>query len=271
MRQGSPADEVISTDALALVRFGLRAADDPRIVNTVKVIDSLLKVDTPRGPAWRRYNADRYGETSDGSPFMPGNGGIGRAWPLLTGERAHYELAAGRTDEAFRLLHAMETLASDGGMIPEQVWDAEDIPARGLLQGRPTGSAMPLVWAHAEYLKLRRSLKDETIFDRPAQTTHRYLQRRTRSNRAIWRFEHGRRVLAAGESLRIEVLAPAVIVWTRDGWQTRQEIPTRDTGLGLHLADLKTEEMKPTEAVEFTFHWSGSGNWEGRNFAVTVV
>ena len=139
-------DEVVSPDALALVRFGLRATDDPRIVNTLKVIDALLKVDTPRGPAWHRYNGDTYGEKADGSPFEPTTRGIGRAWPLLTGERAHYELAAGRRDQAIRLLHAMESLAGDGGMIPEQVWDAADIPERGLYAGRPSGSAMPLVW-----------------------------------------------------------------------------------------------------------------------------
>jgi glucoamylase len=169
-----PIDEIVSPDALALVRFGLRAADDPRIVNTVKVIDSLLKVDTPDGPAWRRYNGDGYGEKADGSPFEPGKRGIGRAWPLLTGERAHYELAAGRRNEALRLLRAMESLAGDGGMIPEQVWDAADIPERGLFRGSPTGSAMPLVWAHAEYLKLRRSLQDGHIFDQPAQVARRY-------------------------------------------------------------------------------------------------
>ena len=64
-----PVTEVVSPDALALVRFGLRSADDPRIVNTVKVIDALLKVETPGGPAWRRYNGDAYGEKSDGSPY----------------------------------------------------------------------------------------------------------------------------------------------------------------------------------------------------------
>ena len=51
------------------MRFGLRAPDDPRILDTVKVIDALLKVDTPSGPAWHRYNHDGYGEKADGSPF----------------------------------------------------------------------------------------------------------------------------------------------------------------------------------------------------------
>ena len=167
-KAGIPITEIVSPDALALVRFGLRAADDPRIVNTVKVIDAVLKVETPRGPRWHRYNGDAYGEKADGSPFDGKAGGIGRAWPLLTGERAHYELAAGRRDEAIRLLHAMESFAGDGGMIPEQVWDADDIPERGLFRGGPSGSAMPLAWAHAEYLKLRRSLQDGHAFDTAA-------------------------------------------------------------------------------------------------------
>ncbi|HEY4257922.1 MAG TPA: glycoside hydrolase family 15 protein [Candidatus Udaeobacter sp.] len=168
-----PAASIVSIDALALVRFGLRAADDPRIVNTVRVIDSLLKVETPHGPCWRRYNHDGYGEHADGSPFD--GTGIGRAWPLLTGERAHYELAAGRKEEARRLMKTMEAFTSDGGMIPEQIWDAPDIPERSLYFGRPSGSGMPLVWAHAEYIKLSRSIRDGKVFDLPPATARRYL------------------------------------------------------------------------------------------------
>jgi glucoamylase len=103
---------MVSLDALAFARFGLRAPDDPRIVSTVKVVDATLKVDTPRGPAWRRYQGDSYGEHADGGPFD--GTGVGRAWPLLTGERAHYELAAGRTDVATQLAQAMEALAGAG-------------------------------------------------------------------------------------------------------------------------------------------------------------
>src|ERR1700675_2190908 len=94
----APAGELVRPDALALVPFGLRAPDDPRIVNTVRVIDSVLKVNTSFGPLWRRYNGDKYGEHDDGSAFD--GAGVGRPWPLLTGERAHYELAAGRPEVA---------------------------------------------------------------------------------------------------------------------------------------------------------------------------
>ncbi len=174
-----PASCIPGPDALALARFGLRAADDPRVTNTVKVIDALLKVETPNGPAWRRYVDDKYVEHEDGSAFD--GAGIGRAWPLLTGERAHYELAAKRLREAEALMRAMEGFANDGRMIPEQVWDAPDIPERELLFGRASGSAMPLVWAHAEYVKLSRSLDEGRVFDLPPQTVNRYLANHTGS------------------------------------------------------------------------------------------
>src|SRR5438552_40674 len=121
------ATQVISPDSLALVRFGLRAPDDPRILNTVKVIDSLLRVKLPQGPCWYRYNDDGYGEHEDGSPFD--GTGIGRPWPLLAGQRAHYELAAGRPQAAEDLLRVMELSTEGGRLIPEQVWDRADIPA----------------------------------------------------------------------------------------------------------------------------------------------
>jgi glucoamylase len=144
------ADTLVGLEFLYLVRTGLRAADDPRIVATVKLVDELLRVDTPAGPSYRRYNGDGYGEHDDGSPFD--GTGIGRLWPLLTGERGHYAMAAGEDVRPY--LDAMVRMAGKGGLLPEQIWDREAIPERGLYPGKPSGSAMPLVWAHAEFLKL---------------------------------------------------------------------------------------------------------------------
>ncbi len=167
------AVEVISPDALALVRFGLRAPDDPRILNTVKIIDALLQRDVPGGRAWCRYNGDGYGEHEDGESFD--GTGIGRPWPLLTGERAHYEVAAGNPGGAEGLRRTIRKFASATGLIPEQVWDGSKLPGKELFPGQPTGSAMPLVWAHSEYLKLCRSIRDGAVFDLPPQTSARYL------------------------------------------------------------------------------------------------
>ena len=90
-----PARNVVGGDFLHLVRLGIRAADDPLVRDSIAVIDRLLKVDLPQGPCWRRYNHDGYGQKADGSAYD--GTGVGRAWPILAGERGHYELAAGAT------------------------------------------------------------------------------------------------------------------------------------------------------------------------------
>ena len=262
------ARHLVSPDALALVRFGLRAADDPRILDTIKIIDALLKIETPFGTTWHRYNDDGYGEHQDGSPFD--GTGIGRGWPLLTGERSHYELAAGRAKDARQLLLALESFAGEGGLISEQVWDTTDIPERGLHIGRPSGSAMPLVWAHAEYLKLQRSLKDEQVFDMPPQTVKRYLKEKTVSQRIVWRFNHKIRTMPAGKILRIETMAPSIIRWSGDDWKTIQEIKTHDVGIGIHIADLSTNELAKDEQIKFTFYWPKANHWQGEDFIIHV-
>lgn len=265
----TPEAEIVSPDTLALVRFGLRAPDDRRILDTIAVVDSLLRVETAAGPCWKRYSGDGYGEHADGAPFD--GAGVGRLWPLLTGERAHYELAAGRPEAAAALCRTLEGLAGPGGLLPEQVWDAADVPGRDLHRGRPTGSAMPLVWAHAEYVKLLRSLRDGRVFDRPPQPVQRYLEDHTVSRHRVWRFSLKRRRLPAGRSLRLETLAPALVHWTADAWQTTADTATVDTGLGVHLVDLPTAGLAPGETVRFTFYWPEARRWEGADFAVAVV
>jgi glucoamylase len=259
------ASHIISPDALALVRFGLRDANDLRIRNTVQVIDALLKVETPVGPAWHRYNDDGYGEKEDGSAFD--GTGTGRVWPLITGERAHYELAAGNTQEAQKLCRALESFAGDGGLLPEQVWDTSDIPQRELFFGRPSGSAMPLLWAHAEYLKLRRSLSEGRVFDMPIQATRRYIQEKKHSRYATWRMNQKCRTIPSGKTLRIELLEEAVIRWSAGG--QAQEESSRPTGLGVHVADLPTKDMAAGARISFTVRWK-TGN-ETQEFVVTTA
>jgi len=263
-----PAALIVSIDALAFVRFGLRAPDDPRIVNTVKVIDGTLKLNTSRGPAWHRYQGDAYGEHPDGSAYD--GTGVGRAWPLLTGERGHYELAAGRVQNAEQLAHAMETLAGESGLLPEQIWDSADIAGRELFLGHPSGSAMPLVWAHAEYLKLCRSLQDGDVFDRPPQTVERYLRKKTTSSRITWRFNNKVRAIPLGRTLRVETLDAAVVHWSVDGWNTVHDDPTRDTTLGVHVVDLATQHLCQSARIDITFYWPEAERWEGIDYLVRV-
>jgi glucoamylase len=263
-----PASEIVSVDALALVRFGLRAADDPRILNTIKIIDATLKTETETGPVWHRYTHDGYGETKDGGPFE--KAGIGRGWPLLGGERAHYEIAAKNLKEAKRLLGVIGEQTSPGGMIPEQIWDSADIPAHQLTNGHPSGSGMPLVWAHSEYLKLIRSLDDGEVFDTPPQTVRRYIKDKTVSPLIIWRFNHRIRILPSNKTLRIETLAPAQLRWSADDWQTVAEDTTRDTGFGVHVIDLLSEKLPAGATLRFTFYWPQAEKWEGKDFKIAV-
>jgi glucoamylase len=267
--QAFPAPDIVSVDALALVRFGLRAADDPRILNTVKVIDATLRTETSTGPVWHRYTHDGYGETPDGGPFL--DAGIGRGWPLLAGERAHYEIAAGQLDEAKFLLGVMGTQTSPGGMIPEQVWDAEDIPHHELYNGHPSGSGMPLVWAHAEYLKLVRSLDDGNVFDTPPQPVQRYINEKRGAPFIIWRFTHQIHRLQCGNALRIETLAPTQLRWSGDDWETCAEETSRNTNLGIHVIDLPSSKLRANSILRFTFYWPQAERWEGKNFELRIT
>jgi glucoamylase len=263
------ASHIISPDALALVRFGLRAPNDPRILNTLRVIDALLAVELPQGPCWYRYNGDGYGEHKDGSPFD--GTGIGRPWPLLAGERGHYAVAAGHGDEARTLLTVMEgSTIGQSRSLPEQVWDAADIPALELFRGKPTGSACPLVWAHSEYIKLLRSIRDGKIFDQPPQTVQRYLVDKPTRRIFGWRMNNKTHTVPRTKTLRIVLVSPAVVHWSIDGWKSAQDTKTRDSGLGIYTLDLPTASLPVGAQVVFTFLWTGEKRWEGKDYTVTV-
>jgi glucoamylase len=262
-----PASEQVGVDCLQLVRFGLRRADDPLILDSVRVIDALLKVNTPSGPAWYRYNGDGYGEHDDGAPFD--GVGCGRAWPLLTGERGHYELALG--NDPLPYLEAMAAMSSAGGMIPEQVWDGDPIPARGLYPGRPTWSAMPLVWAHAEYIKLVISRQLGQPYDRPQATWQRYGGKRPSTHPAVWLPQAPVQDISVGQVLLIGLFESCTIHWGLDGWQLPQDTESRDTGLGLHVAELDTKTLQAGQHIDFTFRSVTTGEWLGLDYVVAVT
>ncbi len=260
-------DEEISVDFLQLVRCGLRKADDAMIRDSVKAADALLKVDTPNGPAWHRYNGDGYGEHDDGGPFD--GSGRGRAWPLLAGERGHYELAAG--NDPLPYLKAMAAMTGPGGMMPEQVWDAEAIPAQRLFPGKPTGSAMPLAWAHSEFIKLMVSRHIGYPFDRPAAAWRRYEGVRPRIRHAIWCLHAPIGQVAHGATLMIAAPRSAHVHWGVNGWQEIAESETRDTGLGLHVFELDLSGLEHVRRVDFTLQWSDTSEWVGADFHIDVA
>jgi glucoamylase len=262
-----PVSEQVGVDFLQLVRFGLRRADDPLILATVRVADALLRVDTPSGPAWYRYNGDGYGEHEDGSAYD--GTGVGRAWPLLTGERGHYEIAAGR--DPLPLIAAMVRMASAGGMLPEQIWDAAPIPAHGLEPGRPTGGAMPLAWTHAEYIKLVLSRALGRPFDRPDSVWQRYRGERPDLRRVMWCEHAPAESLPQGAALTLALLEPGTFRWGLDGWQDVRERQTSVHPLGLHLVEIDTSGLAAGRRIDMTFRHAASETWVGRDFRIDVT
>ena len=260
-----PGKDIVDAGFLELVRYGIRKPGDPLVEDSLRVVDAVLKVNTPFGPCWRRYNHDGYGESDDGGPYQ--GWGKGRAWPLLIGERGHYELAAGRDVRPF--LRAMEKFATGTGLLPEQVWDEPDRPEAHLYLGRATGGAMPLAWAHAEYLKLVRSAADGQVFDLIAEVADRYRKRRTVKPLEVWKFNRQPGLMRAGMPLRIQASAPFRLRWTCDEWQRMNDAPSTSTGLGEEFVDIPVSRGQRA-LIRFTFFWTEADRWERRDFQVSI-
>ena len=230
---GLAAVDQIGGDFLQLVRYGLRDPEALLVRDSVKLLDALLRVELPAGPCWYRYSGDGYGEHPDGAAYD--GTGQGRPWPLLVGERGHYELARG--SDALPYLRAMAAMADGTGMLPEQLWDAEPVPERRLRRGGPTGSAMPLAWAHAEFVKLACSILVQRPVDRPEPLWARYHKQAPAAHVWYWSPQAPVQHLHSSKRLAICLSAPARVSWELDQGG-RGDTCTRNTGLGVHVAQL---------------------------------
>ncbi len=198
--------EIVDAGFLELVRLGIKPADDPLIMKSVKVIDEVIKVDTPNGEAFYRYNNDGYGEMDDGRRWNWDGKytGKGRLWAFLSGERGQYELALAKqlsknaekkTNEETKFfpvykeykmaelrLEAMQRFANEGLMIPEQIWDKKEVPTAdsqfspNLQFGEGTGSATPLAWSMAQFIRLAVNLEEGKNLDTPDVVYKRYVK-----------------------------------------------------------------------------------------------
>ncbi len=259
------ASALVSMDFSYLVRLGLRQATDSRILETIKVVDQVLGVDTPSGRIYRRYNEDGYGEQADGGPFT--GHGIGRAWPLLVGERGHLALQAGEDPTPY--LNTMLNCASAGGLLPEQVWDSAALPHKGLFPGRPSGSAMPLLWSHAEFLKLLIARAGGRPLELLAAVESHFLDHEAcRPTMRHWRSDAPVTVVASGFSLAIEDSRPFTLHWGRDAWQDVQERDASAAPFGLWVVQFTAEELAKVGRLNFTRRYSEG--WEGIDHVVVV-
>ena len=270
---------LVSLDFSYLVRLGLRSAHDPRIQDTLKIVDRLLMVNTPSGPLYHRYNGDGYGEYHDGRAF-DGNG-VGRAWPLLVGERGHLAMLSG--EDPLPYLHTMWRCSSVGGLLPEQVWDAAPIPDLGLEAGRPSGSAMPLLWAHAEFLKLLVARERQHPVEQLRIVAQRYAPGRhnghaqddepreevdARTGTWHWRDEVPVLKLEVGRSLVIEDRQPFTLQVGFNGWQHAEARVAMERPFGLWGVQLSAAELSGLAELNFTRRFGE--RWEGLDHRVTL-
>jgi glucoamylase len=193
---------VIDGGFTELVRLGELPAGDPDVQASLGVLDKQISVGTPSGTGYYRYgtsaalgSADGYGDCyqpsqtscpTAGAPWPPTGTGTGHLWPVLSGERAESDIAAGHSSAAAPLLDAMLSFSSGVGLVPEQAWEDPGLPASpygsdpstasiGFTDGKAAGSASPLTWAQAQELRLIMSLGKGHTVETPAVTTRRYV------------------------------------------------------------------------------------------------
>ena len=178
---------VIDAGFLELVRLGLKSPTDATIIGSLPIVDGSIKSTTPSGPGWHRYNADGYGDhAGTGAPWAPSGQGTGHAWPVLSVERAEHALLTGGSATVASVLASLSGYASGIGLIPEQDWELPDLAASafgtdptiasiGFANGKPAGSAAPLVWSAGAAVRLVQDVAAGRLLDRPANTTARYV------------------------------------------------------------------------------------------------
>ncbi|TQJ10964.1 glucan 1,4-alpha-glucosidase [Lapillicoccus jejuensis] len=191
---------IIDQGFLELPRLGVLPAGDPDVRASLKVVDQVIRRDTPTGTGFYRYGTDAAGSEDgygdcwtadptdcpvDGQPWPTTGKGSGHLWPVLGGERAEHLLATGNAPAASSLLRTMDRQASGVGLVPEQTWEDPAVAASpygtdptlasiGFEPGKPAGSAAPLTWAQAQEVRLVQSLAQGRLVEQPKDVAARY-------------------------------------------------------------------------------------------------
>ncbi|TMF36793.1 MAG: hypothetical protein E6I27_12105 [Chloroflexi bacterium] len=260
-----PTEGAIAPEFLELVRYGLRRPKDDRVLRSLQGVDTSLKVSLPAGPSWRRFVGDAYGEQEDGAPWD--GSGRGRAWPVLTAERARHFFSMGLP--AAEMVRTLEGFAGQGLALAEQMWDGPDIPSRRLQFGKPNGSACPLGWAHAEYLELLVTIALGGFPDIVMPARRRYTEGPAQESAFVWSHRHQIGRIVAGRRLRVQLPRPGAVHYTFDQWESFTEIEAVDTTLGVWVAEVPCHRLAVGTEFSWTAHYMTG--WEGRNFSLTVV
>ncbi len=124
-----------------------------------------------------QVNSCGYGETKSGDPWYiadpESRATLGRAWPIFAGERGEYALLSGQPADSY--LATLASTVNDGLMMPEQVWDNQPPSGDpGFPNGKGTYSATPLIWSHAQFVRLAWSIDAGVPVELPNVVACRY-------------------------------------------------------------------------------------------------
>ena len=122
-----------------------------------------------------------------------------------------------------------------------------------LRRARPA-SAIPLMWAHAEYVKLLRSVVDKRIFDLIDPVAERYRNDKPRPVIEVWKMNRQVRSVPAGALLRVQASSPFVLHWSDDEWKTVKDTASTPTAVGVEYVDIEVAASQ-TAPLWFTFFW----------------
>jgi glucoamylase len=165
----------------------------------------------------------------------------------------------------------LEGFATPTHLLPEQVWDEDDRPEQHLKRGRPTGSAVPLLWAHAEYIKLLRSIREGRVFDLIPEVADRYIRNRSVLHKVqLWSIQHPSGSVQRGRTLRIQSENAFEVRFSLDNWATTTDTHSTSTNLGIDYCDIVIPDNQRV-SLQFVLFWTVARRWEGRDFEVACT
>ena len=266
---GLRGDEQVGTEFLQLVRFGLRRADDPLIRGSRHAWPMPCCAATRRtGPVWHRYRGDGYGE-HDGRQRLRRH----RHRPgLAAADRRARPFRAGRRKRPAALPEAMAAMTSPGGMIPEQVWDADPIPQRRLCP-RPANRLGDATRLGACRVRQAVGIAPTRPSFRSAARGVAALSRTPAVPRYAFWWPHAAigSIASRGEACCRARPSRRWCIGDAMAGSPSQDTPTSDTGLGFHVAELPTAALPPGTRIEFTWRREDTGEWHGKDEAVAIM
>ena len=164
----------------------------------------------------------------------------------------------------------MEKFANDGGMLPEQVWDADDLPAAKMKRGGPRARPCRSAGRTPNTSRWCAAATTECALIVPSRFISVTPKARTGSQFEMWTFAHRPQRIAKGKTLRIITERRRKFIGVLTDGRPRT-IWKRVIAALVCIGQI----CQPTNclmgtSVVFTFNWVEVNRWEGRDFFVVI-